>query len=47
MKKLTRTVPPKSGPLSRGLNINNNTVKLVRLEKKFNGNNRQSTSKRS
>jgi hypothetical protein len=47
MKRLTLTVPPKRGPLSRGLNIKNNTVKLVRLEKKFNGSNRQSTSKRS
>ena len=45
-KKLTRTVPPKSGPLPQGLNIDYNTVKDVKLEK-INGRNRQSTSKRS
>jgi hypothetical protein len=45
--KLTTTVPPKSGPVPRGLNIGYNTVKTVRLEKKLNGRNRQSTSKRS
>jgi len=45
--KLTRTVPPKSGPQPRGLNIDYNTVKTIRLEKKINGNNRQRTSKRS
>lgn len=46
VKKLTTTVPPKSGPLPQGLNIEYNTVKDVRLEK-INGNNRQSASKRS
>jgi hypothetical protein len=45
-RKLTTTVPPKSGPLSQGLNIEYNTVKDVKLEKS-NGRNRQSTSKRS
>jgi len=45
-KRLTTTVPPKSGPESQGLNIDYNTVKPVRLEK-INGRNRQSTSKRS
>ena len=45
-KKLTTTVPPKSGPQSEGLNVEYNTVKTVRLEK-INGRNRQSTSKRS
>ena len=44
--KLTTTVPPKKGPNSQGLNIKNNTVKNVRLEK-INGRNRQITSKRS
>lgn len=33
-KKLTTTVPPKSGPQPQGLNINYNTVKTVRLENK-------------
>ena len=33
-KKLTTTVPPKSGPQSQGLNIHYNTVKEVTLEKK-------------
>jgi len=45
--KLTRTIPPKSGPTPQGLNVDYNTVKTVKLEKKTNGNNRQSTSKRS
>ena len=34
-KKLTTTVPPKSGPTPQGLNIQYNTVKDVRLEKKY------------
>tara|TARA_E500000318_G_scaffold49110_1_gene46184 strand:+ start:4000 stop:4155 length:156 start_codon:yes stop_codon:yes gene_type:complete len=34
IKKLTTTVPPKSGPQPQGLNINYNTVKTVRLENK-------------
>ena len=34
-KKLTTTVTPKSGPQSEGLNIDYNTVKEVRLEKKY------------
>ena len=33
-KKLTTTVPPRSGPTPQGLNIQYNTVKDVRLEKK-------------
>ena len=33
IKRLTRTIPPKSGPTPQGLNIQNNTVKTVRLEK--------------
>jgi hypothetical protein len=44
--KLTTTVPPKRGPNPQGLNIKNNTVKTVGLEK-INGRNRQITSKRS
>ena len=44
-KKLTTTVPPKSGPQSQGLNIDYNTVKTVELEK-TNGRNRQVFTKR-
>ena len=43
--KLTTTVPPKSGPVPRGLNIDYNTVKTVKLEK-TNGRNRQSFTER-
>ena len=42
-KKLTTTVPPKSGPTPQGLNIEYNTVKDVRLEKKYG--NRQKPAK--
>ena len=37
--------PPKKGPNPQGLNIKNNTVKTVKLEK-LNGRNRQGSSKR-
>ena len=44
--KLTTTVPPKSGPVPQGLNIQYNTVKTVR--EKINGKqHRQSVTKRS
>ena len=43
--KLTKTIPPKSGPQSEGLLINYNTVKPVKLEK-INGGHRQISSKR-
>jgi hypothetical protein len=43
--KLTKTIPPKSGPQSQGLLINYNTVKPVKLEK-INGGHRQISSKR-
>jgi hypothetical protein len=43
-KKLTTTIPPKSGPQPQGLNINYNTVKTVRLEK-INGRDRQGVTK--
>ena len=33
IRKLTKTIPPKSGPMPHGLNIEHNTVKTVRLEK--------------
>ena len=42
-KKLTTTVPPKSGTTPQGLNIQYNTVKDVRLEKKHG--NRQKPAK--
>jgi hypothetical protein len=45
-KRLTLTVPPKSGPNPQGLNINYNTVKTVQTEK-INGRNRQVVTKRS
>jgi len=45
-KRLTLTIPPKSGPQSQGLNVDYNTVKDVRLEKS-NGRDRKNTSKRS
>jgi len=43
--KLTTTVPPKSGPVSGGLNIKYNTVKTVR--ENLNGRNRQSVAQRN
>jgi hypothetical protein len=45
-KRLTRTVPPKSGPMPQGLNLKHNTVKVVRLEKQ-NGRYRQGSTKRA
>jgi hypothetical protein len=45
-KRLTLTIPPKSGPNPQGLNINYNTVKTVKSEK-INGRNRQVVTKRS
>jgi len=32
-KRLTLTVPPKSGPTPQGLNLDTNTVKTIKLEK--------------
>ena len=46
VKKLTNTVPPKSGPTPQGLNVPLKQVKTVRLEK-INGRNRQRASKRN
>ena len=43
--QLTSTVPPKSGPVSGGLNIQYNTVKTVR--ENLNGRNRQSVAQRN
>ena len=45
--KLTTTVPPKSGPVSEGLNIQYNTVKTVKTEKLNGKQHRQSVTKRS
>ena len=47
IKRLTRTIPPKSGPCPQGLNINYNTVRTINPEKTLNGRNRQVASKRS
>jgi hypothetical protein len=44
-KKLTTTIPPKSGPMPQGLKLSYNTVKDVKLTEKINGRHRQSTSK--
>ncbi len=46
-KKLTTTIPPKSGPTPQGLNIKYNTVTIVNPEKTSNGRNRQVVTKRS
>ena len=46
-KKLTRTIPPLRGPNPQGLNINYNTVRIVKSEKTLNGRNRQVATKRS
>jgi hypothetical protein len=46
-KRLTLTIPPKSGPCPQGLNINYNTVRTVKSEKITNGRNRQVATKRS
>ena len=44
LKKLTTTIPPKSGPNPQGLNINYNTVRTVNSEKRTNGRNRQGSN---
>jgi len=33
-KRLTRTVPPKKGPVSQGLKINSNKIQIVKINKK-------------
>ena len=45
MKKLTRTVPPKSGPNPQGLNVPLKQVKITNPEK-INGTYRQINTKR-
>ena len=46
LSKLTTTGPPKSGPVSGGLNIKYNTVKTVKTEK-INGYRQGSTQRRT
>ena len=46
LSKLTTTVPPRSGPVSGGLNIKYNTVKTVKTEK-INGYRQGSTQRRT
>ena len=45
--KLTSLVPPKSGPVSEGLNIKYNTVKTVKAEKINGKQHRQGVTQRS
>ena len=49
VKRLTTTIPPESGPMPQGLNINYNTVKTVKQSgEKINGRqHRQIASKRA
>jgi hypothetical protein len=50
IKRLTTTIPPKSGPTPQGLNISYNTVKVVEQSgEKINGRRqyRQGSSKRT
>jgi hypothetical protein len=42
-KRLTRTIPPLRGPSPQGLNINYNTVRIVKSEK-INGRNRKGSN---
>ena len=35
IKRLTTTIPPKSGPQPQGVEYNYNTVKTVKLERKY------------
>ena len=46
LSKLTTTVPPRSGPVSGGLNIQYNTVKTVKTEK-INGYRKRFTQRRA
>jgi hypothetical protein len=49
VRRLTRTVPPESGPQSQGLNISYNTVNNINHTEKINGRRqyRQGSSKRA
>jgi len=44
IKRLTRTIPPKSGPNPQGLNISYNTVTTIKPEKITNGRNRKTNT---
>ena len=46
-KRLTTTIPPKSGPTPQGLNISYNTVKVIKHTEKINGRHRQGFTKRA
>ena len=46
IKKLTRTIPPKSGPMPQGLSLSYNTVKQVGTEKINGRQRRQGVTKR-
>jgi len=47
LSKLTTTVPPRSGPVSEGLNIKYNTVKTVKTENINGKQHRQSVTQRT
>ena len=48
VKRLTRTIPPESGPMPQGLNISYNTVKDIKVTEKNNGRQyRQGSPKRA
>jgi hypothetical protein len=44
IKRLTRTIPPKSGPTPQGLNIGYNTVRTIKSENTLNGRDRKTNS---
>jgi len=46
VKKLTTTIPPLKGPVSRGLNIGYKKDRSVLISEKINGRNRQSFTER-
>ena len=46
VKKLTTTIPPLTGPVSRGLNIGYKKDRSVLISEKINGRNRQSFTER-
>ena len=46
VRKLTTTIPPLAGPVSRGLNIGYKKDRSVLISEKINGRNRQSFTER-
>ena len=46
VKKLTTTIPPLKGPVSRGLNIGYKKDRSVLISEKINGSHRQSFTER-